>query len=904
MFQLISPRLRITLGMASIVISVMLLASMLGIIPDYRGAVIKSRGHLSEAIAVAGCQSIATGQSQQIASLLTFVVERNDDVISAGLTQLETGERTAIGPHRWSNSEQGGSQNDFTILIPLRTPNGAWGNIEICFQPMQGSGPMGWIRGPRIQMLLFVGALLGIVFFFYLSRILRQLDPSRAVPPHVRAALDTIADGLLLLDANERIAFANAAFADKLGISADRLQGMDASKLPWSKETLSQIDCFPWAKGVADKDRVRVLLKLSVPGEQQRVLQTNASIVQQDGTYYGALVSLDDVTVLEETKVELEKSKSAADDANRAKSEFLARMSHEIRTPMTAILGFADVLRRGYEADSTERQEYLETIHSSGTHLLNLINDILDLSKVESGKMELDVMGYSPVSVIHEVTSILSVRAQEKGIELGYNFDTKIPETIQTDPVRLRQALTNLVGNAVKFTEKGEVRVRVRMDFNGDQPMLVMDVVDTGIGIPKEKLDKVFSPFAQADTSITRRFGGTGLGLAISRKLARALGGDLTVASEVGKGSVFTCSVVVGDLTNIPLVDATQVRMQARRIQTEHSSLEGRRFLMADDGESNRRLVTVVLQRLGAEVVTVENGELALEAAESGQYDAVLMDMQMPVMDGFSATEELRKRGCTLPIIALTADAVGDAESKCLAAGCSHYVSKPIDMEKLSTLLAEVSPGSQPTPPQNRTLPVVPPPSNAADHGTPIPSSPAAQQSTEVPLERVQPDWKSLAPAEAVEAAEAADNRYPIPGSPGTVNTTATPSATPPPIVSPKTRALETDAPGDPKLPLVPTLPMDDPEFRSIAEDFVDRLHEQLDVMESAINALDFKVVADLAHWLKGAGGTVGLQAFTGPSQKMEQCAEHQLLEEALQTLCELRHLKDRIHIPQPALSM
>jgi len=334
----------------------------------------------------------------------------------------------------------------------------------------------------------------------------------------VRAALDTIADGLLLLDANERIAFANS--------------------VPWAPECLEEIDSFPWAAGIPDEQRHEVLLKLAAEGRPQRTLQTNASIVQQDGKYYGALVSLDDVTVLEQTKVELEKSKLAADDANRAKSDFLARMSHEIRTPMTAILGFADVLRRGYETDQEERQEYLETIHSSGAHLLELINDILDLSKVESGKMELDLMQYSPASIVKEVTSILGVRAREKGIDLSYSFDTPIPELIETDPVRLRQAITNLVGNAVKFTDEGEVHVGVRLDKSGAEPLLVIDVSDTGIGIPEDKLEKIFSPFSQADTSITRKFGGTGLGLAISRKLINAMGGELTVQSEMGSGTI------------------------------------------------------------------------------------------------------------------------------------------------------------------------------------------------------------------------------------------------------------------------------------------------------------------------------------------------------------------------------
>ena len=450
MFNFISPRLRITFGLSTIVITVLMFGSMLGVVPDHERTILESRGDLCETIAMAGCQLVSNGDADQLEALIAFVVKRNEDVVSGRVLNAAGETLVVVGPHEWKDETAEGFSEGAQVLVPLRTSKGPWGRVEMKFRSLSGTGWASWLGGTRLRLLLFTGSALAIAFFFYLSRILRQLDPSRAVPPHVRAALDTIADGLLLLDANERIAFANSAFADKLGVSAEKLQGVDAAKLPWTPECLEKIEDFPWTDGIADEKREGVLLKLAAEGQPERVLQTNASVVQQDGKYYGALVSLDDVTVLEQTKVELEKSKLAADDANRAKSDFLARMSHEIRTPMTAILGFADVLRRGYETDPEERQEYLETIHSSGSHLLELINDILDLSKVESGKMELDLMPYSPASIINEVTSILGVRAREKGIDLSYSFDTAIPETITTDPVRLRQGLTNLVGNAVK----------------------------------------------------------------------------------------------------------------------------------------------------------------------------------------------------------------------------------------------------------------------------------------------------------------------------------------------------------------------------------------------------------------------------------------------------------------------
>ena len=236
------------------------------------------------------------------------------------------------------------------------------------------------------------------------------------------------------------------------------------------------------------------------------------------------MVSFEDVTQLEENKVELRKSKEHAEAASRAKSDFLANMSHEIRTPMNAILGFTDLLQRGLYDNPDEQSEYLGTIHSSGTHLLDLINDILDLSKIEAGKLDLEMTDCSPLHIFSEVINILKVRAQEKGISLELIVEGTIPETIQSDPVRLRQVVTNLVGNAIKFTETGGVKIVARW-IDDRQPKLEFDVIDSGIGMTDKQVARIFEPFVQADSSVTRRFGGTGLGLSISQKIIEALDG-------------------------------------------------------------------------------------------------------------------------------------------------------------------------------------------------------------------------------------------------------------------------------------------------------------------------------------------------------------------------------------------
>ena len=286
-----------------------------------------------------------------------------------------------------------------------------------------------------------------------------------------------------------------------------------------------------------------------------RSLTVNCSpVMGGSGSVGGVLVSFDDVTELQARGEKLREAKNEADAANLAKSEFLANMSHEIRTPMNAILGFTDVLRRGYDKNQDESSKYLNTIHSSGTHLLDLINDILDLSKVEAGHLEVESIDFAPHRLIHEVMKVLGVKAAEKGIGLEFEAHGPVPASMASDPARLRQILTNLVGNAIKFTATGAVRIGARLDQSGPHPVLELSVTDTGIGIAEDKLDTVFEAFAQADSSVTRRFGGTGLGLPISRRFARAMGGDITVASDPGQGSTFTLRLGTGPLDGVDLI--------------------------------------------------------------------------------------------------------------------------------------------------------------------------------------------------------------------------------------------------------------------------------------------------------------------------------------------------------------
>jgi signal transduction histidine kinase/DNA-binding NarL/FixJ family response regulator len=395
-----------------------------------------------------------------------------------------------------------------------------------------------------------------------------------------------------------------------------------------------------------------------------------------------------------------EQLKSEAEAASLAKSEFLAMMSHEIRTPLTSIIGFAEVLD-----SSTEPAVYHDAgqiILRNGRHLLSIINDILDISKVEAGRLLFEQVAFSPIELLAEIDSMMAAQARSKGIDFHIEIDYPMPEQVIGDPTRWKQILFNLCGNAIKFTELGDVRLRLAYGVAGG--LLRCAVSDTGIGMSQQQINALFQPFAQADSAIARKYGGTGLGLHLVRQLAEKMGGTISVRSAVGHGSIFDVTVVARPAAGTAWLEcapeplsALTLALAPPAVPSAAQGLRGR-VLLAEDGPDNRKLIKAFLARLGLEFTVVENGAQALEAALAESFDLILMDVHMPVLDGIAATRALRASGCGVPIVALTANVMAEDVQRYLKAGCTRCVGKPIDFVFLTECMAQLLPdqGKQP----------------------------------------------------------------------------------------------------------------------------------------------------------------------------------------------------------------
>ena len=696
----IKTRVHLALGLAGLAVGIVLGSSYLGLVPDAENMTRQHRAALAETMALALSAQLDSVDPQALHDSLEVIVQRNAGLRSVGVRGDDGALFVATDAHAEAWPGAGPvAISDRALTVPVWLSGTPWGRVELAFEPLRSlPGWQAHLQDPSLKLAGFVFLAGVLSFLLYLHRMLRELDPSRAVPARVRTAYDTLTEGLLVLDRDGRIVLANKSSSSLLGVEEAQLVGRSPSDFGWHGPGGEALDraALPWRRAMTERNAAHDVALTVTRGDGVRfALRANCSPLLDDrGGLQALVISFQDVTELERRGAALQTAKDEADSANEAKSQFLANMSHEIRTPMTAILGYADLIigEDGNPAPASLQTDAVRTIRHNGEHLLTVINDILDLSKIEAGKMGVESLPCSPLRIVSEVRELMALRAAASKLVVALEVVYPVPAQITTDPLRLRQILVNLVGNAIKFTpappeSPGRITIAVEAAAASDgTPRLRFRVTDTGVGLSDALRERLFTPFSQHDASTTRKFGGTGLGLAISHQLAQMLGGSLDAPRPdpgAPRGAVFELLLPIS--TDARMLDGPEPEQSAAvPAPAAKVRLQGR-ILLAEDGPDNQRLLQHVLRTAGATVHLAINGTDAVAAARGATepFDLVLMDMQMPEMDGYEATVALRAAGIRAPIVALTAHAMAGDRERCLAAGCNDYLTKPIDRATL-----------------------------------------------------------------------------------------------------------------------------------------------------------------------------------------------------------------------------
>ncbi|OIQ32741.1 MAG: histidine kinase [Alphaproteobacteria bacterium MedPE-SWcel] len=640
---------------------------------------------------------VGTGPSRRFWGIVSAVIDAQALYEEAGVTgpnmslELALTGRDGTGPQGELFFGDPDIADQNPVLMDIVLPTGSW---QLAAIPRGG-----WPDHPgnlwALRLFLGAVAILQLVPTFLACRlsatrrgaieILRkreqELERKQVELEQLSAVAQNASDSIVLTDRKAQIIWANDAFSSMTGYALAEALGKTPGELLNGAET--------------NPDTVREIAEHLQQGKRYRTeimnytksgeiiwVDTHLVPVHDDAGDVRMVIGIErDVTQAKRHAVELAEAKRDAELADRAKSEFLANMSHEIRTPMNGIIGMADLLADMILPD--EEQQYVENIRTSSKALLKIINDILDLSRLESGKLSLSEVDFNLEACIASAVDVLRPVAQDKGVALNISYAPNLPQDVRADDGRLRQVLVNLIGNAVKFTSEG--RVDVRVASAADDPFnIVIDVEDTGIGLSERQRKSIFERFEQADAATTRSFGGTGLGLTISRHLAEQMGGGIKVHSQLGKGSCFSLNVQCSAPLGTEETPETEQSVDLER-------LRGCRVLLAEDNRTNRLLIRKYLAGLSIDLIEADNGLLAVELCAARAPDVVLMDMAMPEMDGIAATRAIRSLAIRQPpILALTANAFESDRDACLAAGMNGFLSKPVNKSQLLNYMASM----------------------------------------------------------------------------------------------------------------------------------------------------------------------------------------------------------------------